>query len=168
MAETFIYAFIDSQNLNLGVKAQGWELDYQRFHNYLKAKYKVNKAFLFIGYIPENQRLYTYLQKCGYICVFKPTLTIRKKNQTIVKGNVDAELVLHAMLEYNNYSKSIIVTSDGDFHCLIDHLSTQNKLLKIITPNQRYSSLLRKFGSFILPITLIKEKVKKREAFPRE
>jgi len=25
------YAFIDSQNLNLGVRARGWELDFARF-----------------------------------------------------------------------------------------------------------------------------------------
>jgi len=25
------YAFIDSQNLNLGIRVQGWELDFARF-----------------------------------------------------------------------------------------------------------------------------------------
>lgn len=44
-----IYTFIDSQNLNLGVRDQGWELDFARFRVYLKDKYGVGKAFLFIG-----------------------------------------------------------------------------------------------------------------------
>jgi len=36
----------------------------------------------------------------GYIVVFKPTLEYGKKGKTYTKGDVDAELVLHAMIEY--------------------------------------------------------------------
>ena len=57
------YAFIDSQNLNLGVKSQGWKLDFARFRIFLKDKYKVKKVFLFIGYVAGNEILYTSLQK---------------------------------------------------------------------------------------------------------
>ena len=35
-----IYVFIDSQNLNLGIKGCGWKLDFRRFFIYLKDKYK--------------------------------------------------------------------------------------------------------------------------------
>lgn len=41
------YAFIDSQNLNLGVRSQGWILDFARFRVYLEEKYQITKAFLF-------------------------------------------------------------------------------------------------------------------------
>ena len=70
LKDTSNYAFIDSQNLHLGVKSQGWELDYGRFRQYLRTKYKVKKTYLFIGYIEGNQSLYTYLQSVGYICIF--------------------------------------------------------------------------------------------------
>ena len=156
-----IYAFIDSQNLNLGVRSQGWVLDFARFRRYLKDKYKVEKAFLFIGYVFDNQMLYTELQKAGYICIFKPTLEIKENNKVRVKGNVDAELVLHTMIEYPNYDKAIIVSGDGDFHCLIDYLIKKEKLRKIIVPNNHFSSLLRKFSGFIVNVRLFKEKVKK-------
>lgn len=157
-----IYAFIDSQNLNLGVRSQGWKLDFGRFRVFLKDKYQVEKAFLFIGFIEDNQLLYTNLQKSGYICIFKPTLRTSKHKKIKVKGNVDAELVLHAMIEYPNYNKAIIISGDGDFHCLIEHLEVKNKLLKVIVPNKKYSSLLRRFGSYIVNIDLMKEKLKKR------
>jgi len=55
------YAFIDSQNLNLGIRSQGWALDFKRFYVYLKDKYKINKVFLFIGYVAGNEALYTYI-----------------------------------------------------------------------------------------------------------
>lgn len=63
------------------------------------------------------------------------------------KGNIDAELVLHTMLEFPNYDKAVIVAGDGDYYCLIEHLRKQNKLKKLIIPNRfEYSSLLRKFA----------------------
>ena len=137
------YAFIDSQNLNLSIKDQGWKLDYKRFRKYLDDKYKVKKAFLFIGFIATQQTLYTALQQQGYILVFKPTLTLMDGK---VKGNVDAELVLHAMIEWNNYDKAVLITGDGDFHCLVEHLKIKNKLEKLLIPNRfKYSALLRKF-----------------------
>jgi uncharacterized LabA/DUF88 family protein len=137
------YAFIDSQNLNLAIRDQGWVLDFGRFRKYLSDKYGVVKAFLFIGYVPTNQNLYTILQEQGYILVFKPTLILKDGK---VKGNVDAELVLHTMIEYPNYEKAVIVSGDGDFHCLIKYLKGRGKLRKLIIPNRnKFSSLLREF-----------------------
>lgn len=154
-----VYAFIDSQNVNLGVRSQGWKLDFKRFRKYLQDKYKVDKAFLFIGFIEDNQLLYTYLQKAGYICIFKPTLRTSQHKKIQVKGNVDAELVLHTMLEFPNYQKAIIVSGDGDFHCLVEHLDQKGKLLKIIVPNRKYSSLLSTFRSYIIHIGDFRAKV---------
>ncbi len=137
------FAFIDSQNLNLAIRDQGWSLDFGRFRKYLADKYGVVKAFLFIGFVPTNQTLYTNLQEQRYILIFKPTLVL---NDGRVKGNVDAELVLHAMIEYPNYEKAVIVSGDGDFHCLIKYLRGNDKLEKLIIPNQhKFSSLLREF-----------------------
>ncbi len=138
------YAFIDSQNLNLAIRDLGWALDFKRFRIYLADKYSVAKAFIFIGYIPTNESLYTCLQEYGYILIFKPTLSLPDGR---VKGNIDAELVLHTMIEFQNYEKAVIVTGDGDFHCLIEYLKKQGKLEKLIVPNRyKFSSLLRKFA----------------------
>ena len=137
------YAFIDSQNLNLAIRDQGWTLNYARFRHYLADKYDVEKAFLFIGYLPTHQMLYTALQQAGFILIFKPTLTLKDGK---VKGNMDAELALHAMIKYPHYHKAVIVSGDGDFHCLLKYLQGKNKLEKLIIPNsKKFSSLLREF-----------------------
>ena len=142
------YAFIDSQNLNLSIRSQGWILDFRRFRQYLHDKYGVTKAFLFIGYVYENQALYTGLQKDGYILVFKPMLKLPSGK---VKGNVDAEIVLHAMIEYGNYDKALIITGDGDLYCLVDYLIKNDKLLKLMIPNKNsFSSLFRKMMPHIV------------------
>ncbi len=150
------FAFIDSQNVNLAIRDQGWILDFSRFRKYLEDKYGVIKAFLFIGFLAENEALYTHLQKDGYILVFKPTLALPGK----VKGNVDAELVLHAMIEFPNYDRALIVTGDGDFACLVDYLRGKNKLLRLMIPNRyKYSSLLRKFAQEAVFMNDFKEKL---------
>lgn len=154
-----IYAFIDSQNLNLGVRSQGWQLDFARFRVYLKDKYKVKKAFLFIGYILKNKKLYEYLINAGYELVYKPVLEPKQPTAKI-KGNVDAELVLHTMIEFSRYKKAVIVSGDGDFYCLVEYLEKKNKLGKILVPNKKYSSLLRKYGAYIVNIDLMKGKLR--------
>jgi len=134
------YVFIDSQNLNLGtskdiirngkVVYKGWKLDFKKFYIFLKNKFKIDKALLFIGYIKENQALYDSLKSFGYKLVYKPSI---KNHEGTVKGNVDAELVLHsAAIEYQNYDQAVIVSGDGDFHCLHEFLEKNRKLLRII------------------------------------
>ena len=174
--ELTIYAFIDSQNLNLSIQKnitdpvsgriiyQGWKLDFKRFFVYLKDKYKVNKAFLFIGFVPGNESLYKSLQEFGYILIFKPTLSFTKGKDKLIKGNVDAELILHTMIELSNFDKSIIVAGDGDYYCLIEYLEKQNKLLHIFIPNKfRYSSLLRKYIKYFVYVTDLRLKVELKQ-----
>ena len=141
------YAFIDSQNLNLSIRSLGWVLDFHKFRVYLKEKYGVKKAFVFLGFIEGNTELYKSLQDAGFICIFKPTL---KYKDGTTKGNCDAELVLQAMIEYKNYDEAVIVTGDGDFYCLVKYLKDQEKLHALLIPNFfKYSALL-KFEEFKL------------------
>jgi uncharacterized LabA/DUF88 family protein len=50
------------------------------------------------------------------------------------------------MIEYPHYEKAVIVSGDGDFHCLVKYLKRQKKLAKLLIPNQnKFSSLFREF-----------------------
>lgn len=136
------YAFIDSQNLNLGVRSQGWRLDFVRFRKYLRDKYHVEKALLFLGYLESNQKLYFYLKKAGFILVFKYVIETKRG----IKGNVDSELIVKTM-EYcyeGVCDKAIVVSGDGDFAALADFLISKRKLLKFIIPNSNKMSVLLK------------------------
>src|SRR4051812_37021270 len=143
------YAFIDSQNLNLGTQRMGWKLDWRKFRQYLADKHGVTKAYMFIGYMAENESLYEYMYELGFLVVLKPTVDVNVPKDTAeaaegvdkvdrekpsVKGNVDAELVLYAMKELPNYERAIIVSGDGDFFSLAEYLDEQGKLANILTP----------------------------------
>ena len=146
--------------MNLAIRDQGWQLDFSRFRRYLSDKYKVQKAFLFIGYIAKNEKLYDYLRSSGYELVFKPVV----EQQGKAKGNVDAELVLHAAaIEYSFYSKAVVVSDDGDFRCLIEYLQQNGKLEKLMVPNKfKYSSLLRPFENETVFLNLLQKKLSAR------
>ena len=75
----------------------GWKLDFRRFRVYLREKYQVEIAYVFIGYIPANQNLYDSLQKAGYVLKFKPVLPDKYGEH---KGNVDADLVLVTVVDF--------------------------------------------------------------------
>lgn len=164
------FAFIDSQNLNLGTSKditrkrkviyRGWKLDFKKFRKYLADKFRVNKAFLCIGYIKKNEKLYKQLKSYGYELVFKPTV---QDSLGKSKGNVDAELVLYAAaIEFSKYDKAVIVSGDGDFYCLHQFLEKNKKLLRIIIPNSKSeSSLLKPFHRYKTFIEFEKQKLEK-------
>lgn len=166
------YAYIDAQNLNLGTSKdisrngkiiyKGWKLDFKKFFIYLKNKYQVDKAILFIGYIKENKKLYDSLISFGYELIYKPSV---KNRDGVVKGNVDAEIVLYSSsIFYNNYNKAVIVSGDGDFYCLHKFLVERKKLKAIIIPNKySESSLLRQFQIYKIFINREKEKLEFRQ-----
>jgi uncharacterized LabA/DUF88 family protein len=173
-----VYAFIDSQNLNVSVQKFGWKIDWQKFRKWLSDKHGVTKAYMFIGYIPENESLYEQMHEAGYAVVLKPTFDMTRvrpelnetdstgsgkettgtsgrndkpeeKDKKPVKGNIDAELVLWAMKEMSNYDKAIIVSGDGDFYCLVEYLVEKKRLLKLLTPTGHYSSLYNRYDEYV-------------------
>lgn len=135
------YAFIDAQNVHRGIKHLGWHLDWAKFRIYLKDKYAIKVAFIFLGYIPVNQPMYTELQKAGYVLIFKPVIF---DNEGKAKGNCDADLVLHTLIEGDNYGKAVIITSDGDFYSLVKYLYNNEKLEMVLSPYIKTCSKLLK------------------------
>ncbi|TET51251.1 MAG: NYN domain-containing protein [Actinomycetota bacterium] len=128
------YAFIDGQNLHIGISKLGWKIDYIKFRKYLYDKFNINKAFYFIGYLEDNEKLYASLIRSGYILKFKKP-TIRNGR---VKGNIDTELALKTICDLGRYNKAVIISGDGDFYCLSKHLDYIKKLLRILIPDFNY------------------------------
>lgn len=154
-----VYAFIDSQNLNVGTQKFGWKMNWARFRKFLEEEYGVTRAYMFIGYIPENEALYEQMHDAGYMVVLKPTFDITKprsdeevpeEDKKPVKGNIDADLVLWAMKEMPNYKQAIIVSGDGDFYSLVEYLEGKGRLKHLLTPSSHYSRLYSPYEKYIV------------------
>jgi len=157
------YAFIDGENLHLGVKKPitrhgilvhaGGELDYRKFRNYLRTRYGVKKAYIFLGNIPTNKSLYFYLQDCGFELIMKDVVYFwnRKKKKYDVKGNVDTDIVLYSVGKlFSRYTDAVFVSGDGDFISTYDYVAEKGKLKAILAPNRyNYSSLLNKYHKIL-------------------
>ncbi|MDO8622184.1 MAG: NYN domain-containing protein [bacterium] len=144
-------AYIDGANLYRGVKDLGWVLDYARFRIWLREKYGVTIAYLFIGLVPKYKDLYTDLQRAGYVLVFKET-TIN--GEGIPKGNCDADLVLRAARDVfeTTYGSAVLVSSDGDYACLVSFLQEKKKMRAVLSPHTKCSILLKRTN---VPITYL-------------
>ena len=129
-------AYIDNTNLHKGTEAEGFFIDYKKFRRYLEERLRVKTAYIFIGYVPGNEERYRKFQELGYTLIFKPTLP---DSAGKIKGNCDAELVLQAVRDYyeNIFEKAVIVSSDGDFGCLVQFLQERNKLEIVLSPRSK-------------------------------
>lgn len=168
-----VYAFIDSQNLNIGTQKFGWKMNWARFRQFLAEKYGVEKAYMFIGYIPENEDLYEKMHEAGYMIVLKPTFDVtkprsegedaREAEEKPVKGNIDADLVLWAMKEMPNYHQAIIVSGDGDFFSLIEYLEGKGRLKNILTPSGHYSQLYNQYEKYVVRLDQFRRELAYRD-----
>ncbi len=141
------YAFIDGQNFNKSLQVLideleplEVELDMGELRIYLAEKHAVKIAYYFIGRIPKYQNIYDKLASQGYELKFKEVAI----HEDEIKGNVDVNLTLQAMIDMNNYEKAVIVTSDGDYACLVEYLHSKGKLECLIACSRGGCSYLLK------------------------
>lgn len=161
------FAYIDGANLHKAIQESGWELDYGRFRVWLKDRYQVEKAYLFIGLITKNRLLYKYLQEAGFILIFKET-TYDSNGKP--KGNCDAELVLNAVRDFyeNNFDNVVLVTGDGDFACLANFFLEKRRLKLIVSPDSKKCSyLLRRIQVAITFLNGLKIKLGRKRKSPQ-
>ncbi len=154
MKEVENVAYIDGANLHNGIKSLEWKFDYARFRIWLKEKYGIGQAYLFLGLIPKYKDLYKFLQEIGYTLVFKEVIF---DDDGKPKGNCDADIVVQAMQDAyeNKFNTSILISSDGDFAPLVKFLISKNKINTIISPyeTEKCSVLLKRTGVKISYIT---------------
>jgi len=134
--------YIDGNNLYRAATELGHKIDYKRFRNWLRQKYNPEKVYIFIGLVPSRTSFYEHLQECGFILVFKQTVSVKGT----VKGNCDAELVLKAVSDFytKSYTSCFLLTGDGDFGCLVEFLRDNHSLHGVLAPDEKKCSILLK------------------------
>ncbi len=140
-------AYIDGANLDKSLKhLLDWKLDYKKFRVWLRDKYKVEQAYIFIGYISKYESRYEYLRRSGFNLIFKE---VTYENGS-PKGNCDADLIVQGCVDLfeGDLHKAVLVTSDGDFVPLIKVLLTKGSVETILSPakSHKCSVLIKRTG----------------------
>lgn len=163
-------AFVDGQNLHMGTVRykNPWRVDLALFRVYLQEKYRVDKAYYFLGCINEEyQDLYDEIQEAGFILKFREhnSVMLGKK-----KGNVDSDIIFSIMKKICRrevFDKVVLISGDGDYKMLVDFLIEEKRFKKILFPNREFaSSLYKKIGAEYfdrLDNKDIKKKIQKKE-----
>lgn len=141
------FAYIDNQNLYMATHraTEPWDVDMRRFRVYLREKYNVIRAYLFMGAFEVSlQDLYSRLQDSGYILVFREHGVELKGKK---KGNVDVDVVFEIMRD--NFTsaqmdKALLVSGDGDYFRTVQYLIDMQKFAKVILPSHKGASSLYK------------------------
>ncbi len=133
-----ICAFIDGQNLHQWLHRP---VDYQKFRIYLKEKYKVTKAYYFLGFREKENALYEKLQEAWFILVFNLKGEYLKSQK---KWNVDTNIVFYVMKKLYAWELiwALLISWDGDYKMMVDYLEEEWKLIKVLSPNLRFASSL--------------------------
>jgi uncharacterized LabA/DUF88 family protein len=160
MSQSQSIAYIDGANLHTGICSLGWALDYKRFRSWLRQKYGVKTAYIFIGKISRYESLYTSLEAAGYTLIFKEVVVDPSGK---VKGNCDADLVLKAAREHfeSNVNRVVLVSNDGDYAALVQFWLEKNVGCTILSPSvqNRSSLLLRRTGAPIVYLHDVRNKI---------
>lgn len=140
-------AFIDGQNLTLGTKQSEspWKIDLAKFRFYLKRKYKIEKAYYFIGYYIERyEPLYKAIKRNDYELIFREFTDESMSNK---KGNVDTDIVFEMMrkiADREEVDKLFLVSGDGDYFRTVNYLISKGKFGKVLAPEEKAMSSLYK------------------------
>ncbi len=141
------FAYIDNQNLYMATHRADdpWDVDMRRFRVYLKEKYNVVRAYLFMGAFEISlQDMYLRFQEYGYLLIFREHGADLKGKK---KGNVDVDLVFEMMRD--NFTsaqmeEAVLVSGDGDYFRTVSYLMEMEKFGRLLLPSKKNASSLYK------------------------
>ncbi|MGB9690745.1 MAG: NYN domain-containing protein [Candidatus Sumerlaeaceae bacterium] len=134
-----IAVFIDIQNIYLTTKQVFGDgrINFDTLRAHLsKGSDTVVTFNAFTCYDPNNREQMSFLNALGligYRVIAKP---IRRLPNGETKANMDLEMALEVMSQSEAVDEMVLVTGDGDFKALIDHLARRGKIVRVIGPQE--------------------------------
>jgi uncharacterized LabA/DUF88 family protein len=141
-ADERVALLIDGANLYATSKALGFDIDYKRLLVHFRSKAHLIRALYYTA-LAEDQEyssirpLIDWLDYNGYTMVTKPTKEFTDASgRRKVKGNMDIELAVDAMLLADSLDHIVLFSGDGDFRGLVSALQQKGKRVSIISTLQ--------------------------------
>ncbi len=94
------------------------------------------------AYNPDYDKRYSLYREFGYELVFRPHSSESLGGK---KGNIDTDLVFYCMRDVftdESMDKVIVISRDGDYFRMVEYLSIQGRLEKVLLPSHKNASSL--------------------------
>ncbi|MBU0458620.1 NYN domain-containing protein [Patescibacteria group bacterium] len=147
------YVFIDAANILYSQQTLGWRVDYTKLKNYLDNECLLGKIFFYTGKVGDNIKQQSFLNKLrriGYFVNAKEVKRIRMSdNMYILKGNLDVELAIDAVLNMHNYDTILLLSGDSDFAYLLDVLKKNRRRVLVVSERGHVSLELLQRAKYI-------------------
>lgn len=161
--------FVDGSNHMEACRTLGFNFDYQAFLKKMKKDYALRRAFYFTAVRPTEsmnpglRSLLDWLDYNGYHLVTKRTKEFLDANGArMIKGNMDSEIIIRAMMMTPFIDVAIFLTGDGDFSALFEQMQMQDtKVIVLSTRSVIADEIRRSADEFI-------ELANMRQDFQRE
>ncbi len=134
--------FIDGANLYATAKALGFDIDYKRLLAHFRTKGHLVRALYYTA-LAEDQEyssirpLIDWLDYNGFTMVTKPTKEFTDAvGRRKIKGNMDIELTVDAMLLADSLDHIILFSGDGDFRSLVAALQQKGRRVSVVSTLQ--------------------------------
>ncbi len=134
--------FIDGANLYSTAKALGFDIDYKRLLNFFRQKTHLIRANYYTAMAEDQEYssirpLIDWLDCNGFTMVAKPVKDFTDASgRRKIKGNMDIELVVDAMLLGKNLDHIVLFSGDGDFRGLVAALQEMGKRVSVVSTLQ--------------------------------
>jgi len=166
---------IDGANMYATTKALGFSVDFQSLYEELKANCNLLRIYYYTALAEEDDRiiikpLVDWLTYNNYTVVTKAAKIIIKDGVKKIKGNMDIELAVDALLLAPKVGNIIIFTGDGDFCCLVRTLQQYGVRVTVVSSAATHPPMcaddLRKQADKFIELASIKDYIIKQYQTP--
>lgn len=148
-----VYVFIDAANILYSQQSLHWRVDYEKLKNYFEKECDLGAMYFYTGRVGDNHKQSAFLEKLkklGYQVRAKEVKRIRISRNTFEwKGNLDAELIIDALKNSDNFDTCILMSGDSDFAPLLDELKTREKRVIVMSTKHHISRELIERAKYV-------------------
>jgi uncharacterized LabA/DUF88 family protein len=134
-----IALYIDGANLHATARTLGFDIDYKRLLKEFQSRGTLVRAYYYTAVIEDQEftalrPLIDWLDYNGYTVVTKATKEfIDASGRRKVKGSMDIELAVDAMVLAEHVDQIVLFSGDGDFRSLVEAVQRRGVRVTVIS-----------------------------------
>ncbi len=143
-----VVLLIDGANLYATSKALGFDVDYKQLLKSFRQRGYLLRAYYYTAIIEDQEYssirpLIDWLDYNGYSVVTKPAKEFTDSaGRRKVKGNMDIELAVDAMVLAPSVDHFVLFSGDGDFRRLVEALQRMGKKVSVVSTTATHPPMI--------------------------